>query len=76
MGFKIAWRQLSWRSAKWKMAAQADPSDNSTPKLGLKIEPVVDMSVKNGWDKVAGKEAIERVDSRRAVGRVLLQLSE
>jgi hypothetical protein len=58
------------------MAVQADPSDNSTPKFGLKIEPSVDMSVKNGWDKVAAKEAMERVDSRRAADCVLLQLSE
>jgi hypothetical protein len=40
-GFKIVWHQMLWRSAKWNMVVQADPSDNSTPKLGLKIEPWV-----------------------------------
>jgi NADPH2:quinone reductase len=75
MAFKMIWRQIQW-DGSWKMAVQADPSDNSTPKLGLQIQPLVDMCVKDGWNKAAVKEAIKRVDSRRAAGRVLLRLSE
>lgn len=54
------------------MSVQADPSDNSTRKLGLNNNPLVDMSVKTGCDKSAVKEELVVF----VLQVVLLQLSE
>lgn len=73
MAGKLLWRTFTWRQPAYIMAVQVDPHDNSTPALGTEhITPLIDRQVSNGWSKENVAKAIERVDSRRAAGRVIL----